>query len=121
MTADILTQELGRDARAISFVKGCYLGQETVARIDALGHVNKLLKGLKWHGERRPEPGALVEADGKTIGKVTSVAYSSGWNATLALALVRTSHAREGAEVVIKDADGATIEAVVADLPMLPR
>ena len=35
----------GRDARAINFVKGCYLGQETVARIDALGHVNKTLVG----------------------------------------------------------------------------
>ncbi len=46
VTADNLPQEVGRDARAISFVKGCYLGQETVARIDALGHVNRLLKGL---------------------------------------------------------------------------
>ena len=40
-------QEIGRDDRAISFVKGCYLGQETVARIDALGHVNQILKGLR--------------------------------------------------------------------------
>ena len=48
-----LPQEIGRDDRAISFVKGCYLGQETVARIDALGHVNQLLKGLRF------EPGAV--------------------------------------------------------------
>ncbi len=41
-----LPQEFGRDDRAISFVKGCYLGQETVARIDAIGHVNQVLKGL---------------------------------------------------------------------------
>ena len=40
-----LPQEFGRDDRAISFVKGCYLGQETVARIDALGHVNQMLEG----------------------------------------------------------------------------
>ena len=46
VTEKNLPQEIGRDARAISFVKGCYLGQETVARIDALGHVNQLLKGL---------------------------------------------------------------------------
>ena len=38
-----LPQELGRDARAISFTKGCYLGQETVARLDSLGHVNRRL------------------------------------------------------------------------------
>lgn len=41
--AKALPQELGRDARAISFTKGCYLGQETVARLDALGHVNRRL------------------------------------------------------------------------------
>ena len=46
LTDKNLPQELGRDARAISFVKGCYLGQETVARLDALGHVNQLLRGL---------------------------------------------------------------------------
>ncbi len=41
---DNLPQEVARDARTINFVKGCYLGQETVARIDALGHVNKILR-----------------------------------------------------------------------------
>ena len=46
VTEKNLPQEIGRDDRAISFVKGCYLGQETVARIDALGHVNQVLKGL---------------------------------------------------------------------------
>ena len=42
-----LPQEVGRDDRAISFTKGCYLGQETVARIDALGHVNQQLAGVR--------------------------------------------------------------------------
>jgi folate-binding protein YgfZ len=60
-----LPQEIGRDARAISFVKGCYLGQETVARIDALGHVNKLLKGLRIEGDGIPPAGTPVEAGGK--------------------------------------------------------
>src|SRR5262249_52983757 len=46
ITEKNLPQEIGRDARAISFVKGCYLGQETVARLDALGHVNQILKGV---------------------------------------------------------------------------
>ena len=45
-----LPQELGRDARAISFTKGCYLGQETVARIDALGHVNRRLVAVAVDG-----------------------------------------------------------------------
>ena len=46
VTEKNLPQEIGRDAQAINFVKGCYLGQETVARLDALGHVNQILKGL---------------------------------------------------------------------------
>ena len=50
-----LPQEVGRDEVAISFVKGCYLGQETVARIDAMGHVNWHLRRLKIAGERVPE------------------------------------------------------------------
>ena len=54
MTADNLPQEVGRDARAINFVKGCYLGQETVARLDALGHVNRILKGAEGRGRRPP-------------------------------------------------------------------
>ena len=48
VTEKNLPQEIGRDDRAISFVKGCYLGQETVARIDALGHVNQVFKGLRF-------------------------------------------------------------------------
>src|SRR4029453_1620592 len=51
ITDDNLPQEVGRDAKAISFTKGCYLGQETVARIDALGHVNRSLVGLKFASE----------------------------------------------------------------------
>ena len=51
-----LPQEVGRDAQAINFVKGCYLGQETVARLDALGHVNKLLMGLKFGASNVPPP-----------------------------------------------------------------
>ncbi len=57
MTEKNLPQEFGRDERAINFVKGCYLGQETVARLDALGHVNQLLKGLIVRSGVRPCPG----------------------------------------------------------------
>jgi len=120
VTADNLPQEVGRDERAINFVKGCYLGQETVARIDALGHVNKVLKGLKLQDGPIPHAGATLEVDGKAAGKVTSVAYSPGWGRVLALAFVRTSFATEGTELRIDGGNGSTAEAVVCDLPMLP-
>jgi folate-binding protein YgfZ len=117
-----LPQEIGRDDRAISFVKGCYLGQETVARIDALGHVNQVLKGLVF------ETGAvsaacgweLVDA-GKRVGVVTSAAFSPVRGAVVALALIRTSHARQGTHVMAQLAAHAVpASAVVRDLP-IPR
>jgi folate-binding protein YgfZ len=114
-----LPQEIGRDDRAISFVKGCYLGQETVARLDALGHVNQLLKGLVLEpGSPCPEPGATLEAGGKRVGAITSAAFSPVRNAPIALAIIRTTHitAGTGAQVVLGDGK-AKVSAIVSELP----
>jgi folate-binding protein YgfZ len=89
ITADNLPQEVDRNARAISFTKGCYLGQETVARIDALGHVNRALRGLRFEGSAVPPVGAEITKDGKTIGKITSPCFSPRLAVPLALAYVR--------------------------------
>jgi folate-binding protein YgfZ len=117
VTLDNLPQEVGRDTRAISFVKGCYLGQETVARIDALGHVNKHLRGLKIAQRPAPDPGATIEAAGKAMGTVTSVADLPCSSHPLALGYIRTAHAAAGTEVQVKQGD-TTWTAVVAELPM---
>ncbi len=84
-----LPQEVARDARAISFVKGCYLGQETVARIDALGHVNRTLVGVRFSSNGAPTPGMELTSDGATAGTVTSASYSPQLRAPMALAVVR--------------------------------
>jgi tRNA-modifying protein YgfZ len=84
-----LPQEIGRDREAISFTKGCYLGQETVARIDALGHVNQHLVGLQFLENRMPEGAVELLHDGKKVGLVTSAAFSPRLNAPLAFAMVR--------------------------------
>jgi folate-binding protein YgfZ len=84
-----LPQEVGRDELTISFTKGCYLGQETVARLDALGHVNQQLTGVRFIGARMPPAGVELMRDGKQVGHVTSAAFSPGLNAPLALAMVR--------------------------------
>ena len=95
--AENLPQEVGRDGRAINFVKGCYLGQETVARLDALGHVNKILRGGWVEGsDVVPEPGTGLLADGKRVGTVTSAARSPGRGKVVLLAYVRTTHADDG-------------------------
>jgi folate-binding protein YgfZ len=120
VTPDNLPQEIGRDRQAINFVKGCYLGQETVARIDALGHVNKVQRGLRIVGDRVPDRGVELEADGKTVGRITSAAYSPGWRSAVALGFVRTSHAEAGKEVTVVLGPGEIGTAVVKELPMLP-
>jgi tRNA-modifying protein YgfZ len=120
ITDKSLPQEINRDSRAISFVKGCYLGQETVARLDALGHVNQLLKGLIFErGSPCPEPGLTLEDGGKRIGVVTSSVFSPLRNACVALAMLRTSHANPGTklQVYLPDRD-APIEATVSELPL---
>ncbi len=119
ITEKNLPQEIGRDARAISFVKGCYLGQETVARIDAMGHVNQLLKGLAFEpGSACPACGSALEAEGKRVGVITSAAVSPGRGRPLALGLIRTSHARAGTALRVEIAPGfEPIVATVSDLP----
>ncbi len=85
-----LPQELARDSRAISFVKGCYIGQETVARLDALGHVNRTMCGVRFAGQQIPDTGLELTNDaGKSVGQVTSASFSPRLGAPLALAFVR--------------------------------
>jgi folate-binding protein YgfZ len=94
-----LPQEVGRDAEAISFTKGCYLGQETVARIDALGHVNQRLVGVRFNGEIVPDKGIELTHAGKTAGHVSSAAFSPKLEAPLALAMLRREHGHAGARL----------------------
>lgn len=83
-----LPQEVGRDW-AISFRKGCYLGQETVARIDSRGHVNRLLVRLRFDGAEIPSPGTPLLSQGRPVGHVTSAAYSPQTQSAVALGYVR--------------------------------
>jgi folate-binding protein YgfZ len=95
-----LPQELARDKLAISFTKGCYLGQEPIARLDALGHVNKLFVGLRAIPPITAEVTLPLEltADGKTIGRITSLAINavSAPGVPTALGIVRRAQAKAG-------------------------
>ncbi len=116
VTPDNLPQEIARDDRTISFVKGCYLGQETVARIDALGHVNKILRVLHLDGDESsvPPAGAAIEADGKAVGAITSSAFSPGRGRPVAIGYIRLTHARPGTPVRVVSGENR-VDAVVAD------
>jgi folate-binding protein YgfZ len=97
-----LPQEISRNAQAISFRKGCYLGQETVARIDALGHVNKQLATVEAADELRA--GDELSANEQVVGHVTSAAYSPRRRAWLGLAMLRRGHNEPRATLTCREA-----------------
>ncbi len=99
ITPTNLPQEVARDAAAINFNKGCYLGQETIARIDALGHVNRYLVGVRFEGDSLPEVGTKLTVGDKEVGEVTSATYSPRLKAPLALAYVRRGHHEPGTKL----------------------
>lgn len=94
-----LPQEVARDAEAISFTKGCYLGQETIARIDALGHVNKQLVTLKFAEGTTPKANTPLLQQENQVGVATSIAQSIRSDATLALGMVRRGSNDVGAKL----------------------
>jgi folate-binding protein YgfZ len=111
---DNLPQEVNRDREAISFTKGCYLGQETVARIDALGHVNQRLVGVRFFGSDVPSGGMELTHESRAVASVTSAAFSPKLNAPLALAMVR-----RGANSPATPLESAIGECKVVSLPVV--
>lgn len=78
-------QETGAEAEAVSYSKGCYLGQEVVARIHYRGGVNRGLRGLRFETAAAPALGTGLSADGHAVGRVTSTARGSGGSLGLAV------------------------------------
>jgi tRNA-modifying protein YgfZ len=93
---------------AVSYTKGCYTGQEIIVRIKHRGHVAKKLTGLRFETERRIEPGAILKADGKEIGRVTSTAVSPRVG-SIGLGYVRYEYLDAGTKVLVDDEISATV------------
>lgn len=112
MDEKALGPETGQQARAISYRKGCYIGQEIVARIHARGHTNRGLTGfLLDSGDAPPASGMPVTVEGKEVGRVTSAAVSPTLGRPVALGYIRNEHATPGTAVEI-DGRGATVAAL---------
>ncbi len=104
---------------AISFSKGCYLGQETIERATARGGLKKRLYGLRFDGARIAAIGATVLLDGKEVGRVSSAAVSPRMGA-IGLAILHHSAWTPGTKVEIQELSGQFADrfgAVVSDLP----
>jgi folate-binding protein YgfZ len=107
----VIPQEAGLNERAVSFTKGCYVGQETVARLYYRGKPNRHLRGLRL---AEPAPaGAEVSIGGRPVGRVTSVARSPALG-PIALALIR----REAPPGSAVDVGPDAISAEVVELPL---
>jgi len=107
----VIPQEADLNGRLVSFTKGCYVGQETVARLFYRGSPNRTLRGLLL--DQPVNPGTPLTLDGKDVGTVGSVSAPQS-DAVTALAIVRNS-AEPG---FVLDAGG--IEAEVVELPFAP-
>jgi tRNA-modifying protein YgfZ len=107
---DVIPQEAGINERAISFTKGCYIGQETVARLFYKGKPNRHLRGLRL--SEPVERGAVIRGADRELGRVASTCVSPSFG-PIALALVRRE-AGPGDSVQV--GDGGTV-GEVAELP----
>ena len=101
---------------AISLTKGCYLGQEVVAKATYIGGVGRFLMGLVLDGEEPPEPGARVlSPEGKAIGSVTSSAVSPRVKGPIALGYVRRAFARPGQILGVEMGHESLVQVRVVD------
>jgi folate-binding protein YgfZ len=117
ISRESLPQETGLVVERVSFVKGCYTGQEVLARIHYRGKVNRHLRGLR--GPAPLSAGDVVESGGKEVGAVTSAAHSPllGW---IGLATIRRE-VEPGDTVEIRGPERTdSVEARVTELPIPP-
>ena len=117
ITEDHLLLETGLD-HAVSFTKGCYLGQETVERIRSRGHVNKKLVGFLLEGQETACARDLIVSADKEVGTITSSVYSPTLARPIALGYLRRDSWSTGTSLSVTH-DGAPIPATVTDLPFV--
>jgi folate-binding protein YgfZ len=114
---NVVTEALFDDT--VSYTKGCYLGQEIIARIKYRGHVAKRLSGLVFDQKAELEPGAAVESEaGKEIGRLTSVTYSPRLDRTIALGYLKYDYLSVGTTVKVASENNEFV-ARVAELPFV--
>ena len=118
MDENNLPQECGIESRAVSYSKGCYIGQEVLNRIHSIGHVNRELLGLRLADDLAPAPakGDKLFYGGKEVGFITSATKSPLVGGNIALGFVRREANAPGTELILKTA-GRDFVARIVPLP----
>jgi len=107
--------ECGIEARAVSYNKGCYIGQEVINRIHSIGHVNRELRRLRLADDLKslPARGDKLFHDGKEVGHITSAAKSPVTQANVALGYVRREVNAAGTKLTLESVDSNAIAEIV--------
>jgi folate-binding protein YgfZ len=118
ITEERFAFDVGRTAQAVSYAKGCYLGQEPIVMArDRAGHAPRTLLGLKLTGNAPVESGAKVAHGGEEVGYVTSSVNSPRLGRAIALAYLRHGHQEPGTVVEVRSVKGS-VAAEVSALPL---
>jgi folate-binding protein YgfZ len=116
-TEDNLLLEVGLDD-AVSFSKGCYLGQEVVERVRSRGHVNKKLVGLSLEGQDLASPRDVIVFADKSVGAITSCVHSPALGKAIALGYVNKDCWNPDTSLTINH-NGILVGARVTSLPFV--
>ncbi|HXR76633.1 MAG TPA: glycine cleavage T C-terminal barrel domain-containing protein [Bryobacteraceae bacterium] len=100
ITERYLTQETNQ-MHAVSFSKGCYLGQEIVERVRSRAQIHRVLTSVRVNCRVAPVPGTKLKVDGKDVAEITSAAFSPALNEVVALAYVRVEQVQAKSEMVV--------------------
>lgn len=104
----------------IDFKKGCYIGQEVIARLDTYDKVQKKLVGVKLNEQLELNNGQFVFEDkGIVVGKITSYTFSQKLKSYIGLAYIRTTHSTPGTQLTFKLSNNKIIKAEVHPLPFV--
>ena len=122
MDESTLPGEAGLDARAVSYSKGCYIGQEVIARIRTYGQVARALRGLRLPDDlpALPQHGDKLLHDGKEVGFITSAVRSPTLPANIALGYVRRECNQPGTALTLRTA-GGEFPVSIAPLPFVEK
>ena len=123
LNEDVIPNEAGLDQRAVSYTKGCYVGQEVISRLKSLGHVNRKLCGVQLlEGSVLASGAKLVNDSGQQTGFVTSAAKSPRLDAWIGLAYVKRNFDQPGSRYRLQNPDNSDLigTAELRSLPIIP-